>query len=148
MNCTTSAIFGIGLIGASYFTMSVSSQQTDSLRKILSEELVVRYEAIIRERRCHYLQGLALGLVLSYLLLAKSKISNRFHKVSLFFAITLATSALVYMLLPKSDYMLKHLKTTEENRAWLSFYKTMRTRYTIGFVLGALAAVPLAYSFC
>jgi len=40
------------------------------------------------------------------------------------------------------------LKTEEENKAWLSVYKTMKYRYLIGFVLGALAAIPFATALC
>jgi uncharacterized membrane protein YfcA len=76
------------------------------------------------------------------------KTTNRFYRISLFFGITLFTTALYYLLMPKSDYMLNHLKTEEENKAWLSVYKTMKYRYLIGFVLGALAAIPFATALC
>jgi hypothetical protein len=43
---------------------------------------------------------------------------------------------------------LRHLKTQEENIAWLDVYNTMKYRYFIGFVLGGLAAIPLSLSVC
>jgi succinate dehydrogenase/fumarate reductase cytochrome b subunit len=58
------------------------------------------------------------------------------------------TGVVFYFLMPKSDYMLNHLKTEEQNKAWLEVYKTMKQRYFLGFLFGALAAVPFAHSFC
>lgn len=148
MNCTTSAVFGIGLLGASVLTMSVSKEQTDSLRRVLSPELAETYGRIVRERTAHYFQGLTLGIVLAFAFLYRSKITNTFHKASTAFGITLFVTALYYSLMPKSDYMLKHLKSAEENEAWLRVYKTMKHRYLLGFVFGALASIPLSMAFC
>lgn len=148
MNCLTSGAVGLGLLGSSFLTLSVSQQQTDSLRRVLSPELAMRYERIVQERSMHFFQGICLGLVLSFLILSNTRISNMFHRVSLFFAITLFTSMLYYMLLPKSDYMLKHLTSQAENEAWLRVYKTMKYRHLLGFVLGALAAIPLGMALC
>jgi len=44
--------------------------------------------------------------------------------------------------------MLKHLKTPEENKKWLEVYTTMKSRYFLGLVMGALAAIPIAGVFC
>jgi uncharacterized membrane protein len=76
------------------------------------------------------------------------KVVQPFHKVVLFFAVTLFVAMLYYLLMPKSDYMLKHLQTNEQNRAWLDVYKTMQSRYIIGMILGAAAAVPIANTYC
>lgn len=148
MNCFMSGIAGIGLLGASIATNMATHQETEKLRQILSPELAAKYDAIVKERTTHYIQGLLIGLILSYFILNRVNITNRFHRISLFFGITLFTTALYYLLRPKSDYMLKHLKTAEENKAWLSVYKTMKYRYPIGFVLGAAAAIPLGNALC
>ena len=148
MNCFVSGIIGTGFLGSSILTMMSTKEQTDSLRKVLSPELAVKYDAIVKERTAHYIQGILIGLILSYIIVNNTKIVNRFHRISLFFAITLFTTAMYYLLMPKSDYMLNHLKTEKENKAWLSVYKTMKYRYLIGFVLGALAAIPLGNALC
>ena len=148
MNCYVSAALGFGLLTASALTMTVTEEQHDVLRKVLPDKLDEKYTEIITERRNHYLQGLSLGLVLSLVILYKSKINNYFYRVSLFFSISLLTSVLYYFLMPKSDYMLNHLKTPEENKAWLEVYKTMKYRYFFGFLLGALAAIPFANILC
>jgi hypothetical protein len=35
-----------------------------------------------------------------------------------------------------------------QNKQWLQVYKTMQSRYFIGLVLGALAAIPIANIMC
>jgi uncharacterized membrane protein YfcA len=143
-----SGIAGVGLLGASIATNMVTHQETEKLRQILSPELAAKYDAIVKERATHYIQGLLIGLILSYFVLNRLSTTNRFHRISLFFGITLFTTALYYLLRPKSDYMLNHLKTPEENKAWLSVYKTMKFRYLIGYILGAAAAIPLGNALC
>jgi uncharacterized protein YacL len=148
MNCYLSGLLGLAMLGGSVATMTVSEEQHANLREVLSDELDKKYDAIVKERRNHYIIGLVLGIVLSYFVLQLVKINNRFHKMSLFLAVTLLTTVMFYSLMPKSDYMLNHLKTEEENKAWLEVYKTMKQRYFVGLLVGALAAVPLANALC
>jgi hypothetical protein len=148
MNCYASGIVGLGMLGATFATMTVSEEQHDVLRKVLSPELDAIHSKIVAERRNLYMQGLLLGLIASYASLRLVPTRNLFHRITFVLAITILTSVLYYSLMPKSDYMLNHLKTAEENKAWLSVYKTMKHRYFLGMVLGSLAAVPIAYAMC
>ena len=148
MNCFAAGMLGIAMLGASVSTMTVSEEQHNMLRKTFSDELDEIYGNIVIERRNHYIQGLLLGALIAYFALLTVKINNRFYKMSVFVAITLMVGVVFYFLMPKSDYMLNHLKTEEQNKAWLEVYKTMKQRYFLGFVLGALAAVPIAYAMC
>ncbi len=148
MNCIAAGVLGIAMLGASVSTMSVSEEQHNMLRKTFSDELDEIYGNIVVERRNQYVQGILLGVLIAYFVSLLVKVSNRFHKMSIFITITLMTAVVYYFLMPKSDYMLNHLKTPEQNKAWLEVYKTMKQRYFLGFVLGALAAVPLAYAMC
>lgn len=148
MNCIVSAVVGIGLLGGSILTMTVSEKEHLQLRATLSEELDQIYTTIAIERRNLYLQGLLLGLILATLLSRTIKTSNKFYRASFGLALTLMTAFTYYSLMPKSDYMLNHLKTAEQNKAWLDVYKTMKYRYMIGVLGGALAAIPLSYALC
>jgi uncharacterized protein YacL len=148
MNCFLSGIVGIGLLGASISTLSVSDEQSNLMHTVLPDDLDTIYKKIAIERRNLYIIGLVLGIVLSYIVVTLVKINNRFHKMSLFVAITLMTGMTYYSVMPKSDYMLNHLKTEEQNKAWLSVYTTMKQRHILGFLLGAFAAIPLGYAMC
>lgn len=148
MNCVTSGILGIGLVGASITTLIASKQSTDKLKSVLPKESANAYEKIVSERTNLYIQGLILGLVLAFFILYNTPTNTRFHTITLFFAITLIVTLLYYMLMPKSDWMLNHLKSQRETKAWLEIYQNMNTRYLIGFILGILAAIPLGNSLC
>ena len=148
MNCYVAAIAGLSLFGASLSTMSVSREQHDLLKQALSHDLDQRYEAIAHERRNHYAMGLLLGAFLSLLLVRRFRPVSLFTRMTLFLMITLMTAVIFYTVMPKSDYMLHHLKSKEEIEAWFSVYQTMKHRYVLGFLLGGLAALPLSMISC
>jgi len=148
MNCYTSGLLGIGLLGATLLTISVPTNVNDNLKRELSPELAELYIKLSNERRNLYIQGLLLGLLLSYFTVKYVKPVNKFHVSTFFLAITISVSGLYYYLMPKSDYMLNHLKTESQNKAWLSVYNTMKHRYYLGFLFGALSSIPIAHSLC
>lgn len=148
MNCITSAALGFALLGGSIMTLSVDEEKHEYLRTKFSGDLAEKHENIVRERRNHYIQGLFLGLLVSFFISFHFKTVNRFYKMMMFTAVTLGVGVLYYLLMPKSDWMLLHLKTADENKAWLEVYKTMKQRYLIGMILGAAAAVPFANALC
>lgn len=148
MNCYFSGIAGLALLGASISTMSVNKQQQDLLKQEFSDELDKKYEAIIIERRNHYIFGLILGMIISFIVLNRIKSINYYTRITLFLTITLTIAVIFYMLMPKSDYMLNHLRSMEENKKWLQVYRTMQHRYFIGLVLGALSAIPISTILC
>jgi hypothetical protein len=148
LTCFLSAAIGFALLGGSFATASVSEKQHDVLRRVLSPELDLIYNKIANERRNLYIQGILIGVVLSAILLYHANIKNKYFKVSAFFAITLTVTVFYYLLMPKSDYMLNHLKTSTENKAWLYVYNTMKTRYLIGMLLGAVASLAFSFTLC
>ena len=150
MNCYVASFLGFGLLGASVYTSLVPSEEINKLRVMVSADAAQAYDKIAKERATFYAQGLILGVILAFLFnfYYKSVTKNLFYKSVLFMFITLATAAFYYNLRPKSDWMLNHLKTPEENKAWLDIYKNMKYRYIIGFIFAAIATIPLANIFC
>lgn len=149
MNCVTSAVVAAALLGGSFMTLTVTDEQHEVLRQKLSPELAQLYDGIAKERRNQYIHGLILGLILAYVLLGLvAGRGSRFHRMAAFVAVTMLVGVFYYLLTPKSTYMLEHLKTKEQNLAWLEVYKTMKMRYTVGLLLGAAAAAAAANSIC
>jgi len=148
--CTVSTIVGMALFWGSFMTLTVCKSEKDRIKQVFSNDLDKVYEKIVIERRNHYLYGLGLGMVFAVGLgyAYPDLYSSRFGRISGFVSVTLFTAVLFYSLMPKSDYMLNHLKTEEENKAWFRMYRTMQSRYLYGLILGALAAIPMANSFC
>ena len=151
MNCYLAGAAGVGLLGATFYTMNAQSVANDYRGKLKPEALGA-YDKIVNERSAIYFQGLILGLVVSYIVLYRlsptKQLTNMFHRVTLSLAIVITVSSMYYCVSPKSDYMLNHVTNVEESKAWLEMYKTMKHRYVMGFIMGSLVAVPLAYTFC
>jgi hypothetical protein len=146
MNCVTSAVVAAALLGGSFMTLTVTDEQHQVLRRKLSPNLAILYDGIAKERRNQYIHGLLIGLVVAYLLLGI--VASRGNRMTAFVAVTMTVAVFYYLLMPKSTYMLEHLKTKEQNLAWLEVYKTMKQRYIIGLLIGACAAIAAANAIC
>jgi hypothetical protein len=146
--CYIAGILGLSLLGGSMGTLTVPKDKHLALVENLPAELVIKYEAIVKERRNHYIIGLVLGFILSFIVSKYVRISNYFYRLSLFLFITLGFSAVFYLLMPKSDYMKNHLKTDEEKQKFNEVGALMKNLYLMGMGLGVLAAVPLASILC
>ena len=148
MNCQISFIIGLSLIGASIYTMTVPQDKINLLNNKLSPKLKNKYKSIIENRKKIYIQGLILGLIISYIILRNLNTSNKYYKVMSYFAITMIVTVFYYLLMPKEDYILNYLKTEDERKAWLEVYKTMRNKYMFGMLLGFISSIPISNSLC
>lgn len=146
--CYLAGMLGLSLLGGSMVTLTVSKEQHLALVESLPADLVIKYEAIVKERRNHYIIGLVIGFLIAFIVSKIVHISNYFYRLSLFVFITLGFSATFYLLMPKSDYMKNHLKTDEEKQKFAEMNSLMKNRYTTGMGLGLLAAIPLSSILC
>jgi hypothetical protein len=113
------------------------------------------YAKITKERQSIYYYGYALGLVLSVIIIAyNNNISNRHHlsmttatMVCTVITVSFITNYFYYMLSPKSTYMLQHINSPEQTKAWLVMYKSMQYYWHAGLVLGIIAIMFLALAF-
>ena len=155
MVCTTSCIVAGAFVISSIFVSLRVDKSTlkDPLFQLLSNENKQRYVTIANERKNIYLKGFALGFIISLFALFVLN-NNKMFKVNKLVNIcfVLATSFSVnyffYILHPKSDYMVLHLKDDEEKQAWLDIYKTMQFNYHLGFALGLVGMIFVGNSFC
>lgn len=150
ISCFISAVFLIAMI---YFNIStLNSEVVNKYKDSLSPDLQVVYDKIAKERLSISMCGYSLGLVLSIIIIFyNTRLKrNRLGAKSLV-CIVITTSFLTnyfyYTLSPKSDWMLNHLKTPEENKAWVEMYREMKYNYHLGFVLGIIAVGMLAFAF-
>tara|TARA_B110001452_G_scaffold239732_1_gene220906 strand:- start:692 stop:1159 length:468 start_codon:yes stop_codon:yes gene_type:complete len=155
MVCTTSCIVAGAFVISSIFVSLRVDKSTlkDPLFQLLSNENKQRYVIIANERKNIYLKGFGLGFIISLFALFVLN-NNKMFKVNKLVNIcfVLATSFSVnyffYILHPKSDYMVLHLKDDEEKQAWLDIYKTMQFNYHLGFALGLVGMIFVGNSFC
>tara|TARA_A100001035_G_C27649255_1_gene438401 strand:+ start:215 stop:673 length:459 start_codon:yes stop_codon:yes gene_type:complete len=150
MSCVSYCLLGSALIGSSILTMMTSKRAGVFTRfdNLLDDNQRQVYQSIVHERASIYVQSLILGLVLAILVVFNLKSVGQTPRVCLFILIALGTNYLMYSLYPKSTYMLEHLKSTEQNKAWLAIYKEMKLRCKLGLVLGALGYLILSRGIC
>jgi uncharacterized protein YacL len=145
-----SAVFIIGMI---YFYNSTDkSKIVNQYKKKLSPNLQKRYEIITKERMVISYSGYGLGLLLSLLIIfynlkIKKTKMNTFALVCTVMATCFLTNYFYYMLTPKSDWMLNHVNSPEQVKAWLQMYKEMSYNYHMGIALGIIGVGILAFAF-
>ena len=139
MVCITNCALGFALVGGTIATALVSKQDPvfKKYHSTLDPEQKDALERIANERLNLYIQGTLLGLLLVGVMtfFGTWKISP-FTNGCTFVAIVLLTQYFYYILMPKRDWMLKHLKTSVQNEGWLSVYRHMSVRWHMGLLVG------------
>ena len=147
VSCLISLVFIISTI---YFTLSVDKQDINNKYvNNLTDEQLIKYKKIVNERKIISITGYVLGLCLSITLILLNYFVFKLDiklTTCIVGAITFLTHYFYYMLSPKSDWMILHLKE-DQMKDWLYVYKNMQYNYHLSFVVGIIATMILAYSF-
>lgn len=150
VSCLVSVFFVISMV---YMMMATSySGIIQNYYNQLTPELKTVYRNIVDERRRNYFFGYILGFLLAIFVIIYN---TRFRKiplsttsmVCLVVSISFFVNYFYYVLSPKSDWMLDHIKTPEQTKAWLEMYKGMQLYYHTGLVLGLIGVGSFAYAF-
>ena len=150
VSCSISLIFIIGMI---YFYNATSkSEVVKQYKTKLPKDLQVRYDKIASERMMISYYGYGLGVLLSLVIIfynkkMKGKLLSNASLVCIVLSVSFFTNYFYYMLSPKTDWMLNHVKNPEETKAWLQMYREMQFNYHLGLVLGIIAVGVFAFAF-
>jgi len=148
MVCGSSCVLAGALLGGFGLTSLLSMQANrrgSTLMASLSDEQRVIYGEIREERKSLSRQGMMIGLLLAlgYLIFARlQRGAEAVGWVPLIcnaIAITLATTYFYYILMPKSDRMVRYLNPTQLE-AHLQKGRAYQLRWTGGLLLGGAAA--------
>jgi hypothetical protein len=137
ISCGLAAAFFGGML---YLTLNpYKNIVLDEFLQTLTEEQMVTFNLVHKERMQIYLMGLILGLLLgfTYLQMTKSCISRSCG----FVAIVMGVNYLFYMIYPKSTYMVRHLREPEQLHKWQNLYRTMQYNQYLGMIIGLIAYV-------
>lgn len=157
MVCATSCAIAFIFIIANIYCCAFSHRSGGVIQEFvskLSPENQRRYAVITRERQGIYFMGLFLGFILSMILLVCCRKyflgggGARGGMLCMVAAVAFSVNYFYYILSPKTDWMVLHLKSGEETNAWLKVYRTMQVNYHIGLVLGILAVVAFGNVLC
>lgn len=144
MICTTSCTgFFIIFIGMIYFTLKGPGDKHKRFENLLNDNQKITYEKIKLERRNIYFKGYFLGFFLSILIILYSPKIKKTNMICTIGVVSFVTNYFYYILSPKSDWMVLHLHSTEQKKAWLEIYRTMQYNHHFGFLLGIIALMVL-----
>lgn len=154
MPCSTTCLIATALIIATIYFQNATSKSkiVQEYKKQLPSNLQNLYEKLTNERlRLNY-YGYGLGLILSLVIIlynykAKSNKLTTTSLVCLVIVVSFFTNYFYYILSPKSTYMLDHINSPEQTKAWVTMYRTMQYNYHFGFVIGLMSVGVLAYAF-
>jgi uncharacterized protein YacL len=150
ISCMISAVFIIGMIY--FYNMTDKSIIVNHYKEKLPNDLQKRYEKIAKERMKIGYYGYVIGFVISlfiifYNLKIKGVQMNTFSLVCTVMATCFLTNYFYYILSPKSDWMLNHMNSQEQVKAWLQMYREMSYNYHAGLALGIIGVGILAFGF-
>ena len=117
----------------------------------LPEHLQKIYEQISNERLTIHYQGYIIGFILSLFIIVANIYQGMLLSTTSMVCLVLATSFLTnyfyYILSPKKNWMLDHIKTPDQTKSWLEMYRGMQLRYHTGLALGIIAVGVFAHGF-
>ena len=133
---------------ASMLYMMLNPRKSDIINTFQSQltpEQNAIYVEIVNERMRIYLISITVALILGFLYLQFNN-NRSVSRVCVFTVLVLFASNMLYLIAPKSKYMVTYLTTEVQRNAWLDVYKEMQYRKVIGILLGIIAYVLLAYN--
>ena len=154
MPCSETCLVATALIIAMIYFQNATTKSkiVQEYKKQLPSNLQNLYEKLSTERlRINY-YGYTLGLVLSLIIILynytskRNKLTNT-SLVCLVIVVSFFTNYFYYILSPKSTYMLDHINSVEQTKAWVAMYREMQYNYHLGFVIGVVAVGVLAFAF-
>ena len=140
INNSLVCLIAFALLG-SMFYMLINYDKNDKIMQfasLLSKDQQKVYRNVTQERLNIYLQGFVLGTVIAIVYLKTFAKKNQ-PVYCIFVALVLGIAYIHYTIMPKSTYMLEHIDTAEQAKAWLEIYKLMKTRCQLGMLLGVIA---------
>jgi hypothetical protein len=131
--------------------MTQKNKTIQQYQSQLPSKLQNIYKKITDERQRIYYCGYALGLILSIIIIVyktqKRLPMTNGTMVCTVITVSFITNYFYYSLSPKSTYMLEHINSPEQTKAWLTMYKAMQYYWHAGLVLGIVATMFLALAF-
>jgi hypothetical protein len=125
----------VGLLLSYIFTYSCHDE-IKTYSKDLSDDLLMKYNAIKNERMLHFGIGVVLALVSGLAFYNLSPGFSALERTNIVILILLLLPMMVYKLLPKSDYMLTHTQTEQDYKDWFTIYSCMKNQSIYGFLCG------------
>ena len=141
MVCVQNCLLSFILLGGILSTMITSklTKSRTNLNNLLNDQQKQKMQEIVAMRLKIFIYSVVLGMFVGYVFTLMTGIKNETQKVCMFVTIMLITNTITYILWPKGDYMIYHLTTVEQKKAWFNIYNEMKMKKIVGMFLGVLA---------
>lgn len=140
------AIATIFIISSLYMVLTCKScSPIKEYEESLDEQQKKIYNNIVKERMKIYLYGFAFGIIIALGYLYLNNMSFPMANSCIFVSIAFITQHIIYSLYPKSDYMVRHLKSVDQVNKWFDVYRFMIKRFHIGAVIGLIGYFLLSF---
>jgi len=148
--CSLSAIFIIAMIY--FYYMTNHSNVVAKYKSNLPKNLQVKYNEIVNERFMISINGFVLGLIIAIIIILYNLnyLDKKISSLPMFciiVGVSFLTNYFFYILYPKSDWMLNHIKDQKTAQLWVKMYRTMQFNYHLGLVFGIIAVGLLGFAF-
>ena len=142
-------LLGFALVGSMILCMFMTNKgkYNNNFEKLLDCDQKKKYKSIKKERLRIYLEGHFIGILIALLVCYNIKLESC-KKICLFLVTSIGINYLYYNLIPKRDYMLKHLNSMDQNKAWLEQYLYMKNLHKLGFLLGIIGYILIGRNWC
>lgn len=108
----------------------IYSSDLKHLEKALDKDQLEKYYKIKKERLNHFYTGLGAGSFIGLaIILSKINVTSSYCLAGILLIFTTIT---IYYILPKSDYMVRHLKTEEQKNAWMAINRNFMKKKLVG----------------
>lgn len=118
------------LTGSMTLTMFANQKHMTKFESSLDSSQRKIYDQIKKERTHIFVWATIIAAVIGILLASKNACMS--------VAAALTTQTFVYLLWPKSRYMMEHVKTPEQSALWIQKYKHMCLLGNLGSVVGLM----------
>jgi hypothetical protein len=143
--CFVAVVFALSTL---LFPLLLNRDIVGGYRARLPPAAQVALKAASKERATLAFQGLVLGMIVgtgTVLLLGKM---GRAMGACVLASIAFVVQFLYYMLSPKSVWVVKHLRSTEQRKDWLRVYREYQKAYYGSIAVGVAGAGLLGYGLC
>lgn len=113
------------------------------LNNILNKKQLKIYNLIKKERFKHFLIGLCVGGILGFLVI----LTNISQKIKYCFSgiVLILFTCVIYYILPKTTYMIHHLTTKEQKKAWMNVSSNFIKKKIAGFLFAIIVYFGLPF---
>lgn len=131
-NCNFSVIILVYLL-----VIALACKPSKSMMNLTPQQVKI-YEMVKSERLALFSVGIFSGAVISSLFVMNL---NVLYPKCTIFSLTYLFASLVYTVIPKTTYMMYHLKDDEQKKKWMYIYDKMKITNSLFFTLAVVSLI-------